>query len=61
MSAKKFFKENIERFIGAKSDPVAYNLNKGLMNMSDEIAAEFDRLHREIAHVSQQVAQLGRR
>jgi hypothetical protein len=61
MSAAKFFKENVERFIGAKTDPVAYNLNKGLMNLSDELHAELQRLHNEIAHVSQQVAQLGRR
>jgi chorismate mutase len=53
-NAKKFFKENLERYV-SKSSGSEFNLNAGLLKLVDELDQEIQRLHSEIAHVSKQV------
>jgi hypothetical protein len=57
-NAKKFFKENLERYVSRSSAGPDYNLNAGLLKLVDELDGELQRLHAEIAHVSRQVAAL---
>jgi hypothetical protein len=58
--AKKFFKDNIDHHATLRSDPMNYNLNAGLLNLVEQLDRQMDILHREIAQLSQQVANLQR-
>ncbi len=59
--AKKAFKENTARLISPHLDPATYNVNVGLYQLVQVLESEISDLHAEIAHVSQQVAQLQKR
>ena len=56
--AAKFFEENWKQHAGARSDPTAHNLNKGLQKLAVELDKELRQIHREIAHLSAQIGQI---
>jgi len=57
-NAEKFFKDNVKMHLNAQNDPALYNMNLGLLALVEALDDEVERLHREIAHVSQQVGQI---
>ena len=57
--AKKMFEDAL-KYTDAAGDPAAHDLFAGLYQLTQGLEAEIQNLHNEIAHVSQQVAQLQR-
>ena len=57
--AKEMFEDAL-KYTDAHADPAAHNLYAGLYQLTQGLEIEIQRLHDEIAHVSQQVAQLQR-
>ena len=50
MSAKKFFEEN-SNLLDAKSDPVRWNINNGLLAMSEQLERIEERIDKQDAIV----------
>jgi len=55
-NARRFFEENLRRHIDPVRDPYSHNLNAGLVQLAESLAAELERVREERAYVSEQVA-----
>jgi len=60
-NARRFFEENLRRHIDPVRDPYSHNLNAGLVQLAESLAAELDHVRQELAYVSEQVAALNDR
>ena len=57
--AKKMFKDGLN-YVNTEQNPEMYDLIAGLFQLTKGLDTEIQRLHQEIAHVSQQVASAAR-
>ena len=58
VTARECFEENLTLIGGAQDDPVAYNLYTGLLNLTESVERDLDRMHRALADLASVVQNL---